>query len=38
MKTKTKQVKKAVATKTKTATVLQPTKSPGTKGGRRRYD
>jgi|JI9StandDraft_1071089.scaffolds.fasta_scaffold08853_5 hypothetical protein len=38
MTTKKKQVKKTAAPKSKTATVLQPTKSPGTKGGRRRYD
>ena len=32
MTTKKKQVKKTAAPKSKTATVLQPTKSPGTKG------
>lgn len=38
MKDKTKKPKKAVAPKSKTAPALKPTNSPGTKGGRRRFD
>lgn len=38
MKDKTKKPKKAVASKSKTVPASVPTKSPGTKGGRRRFD
>ena len=38
MKAKTKKDKKAVAPKSKTVSALVPTKTPGTKGGRRRFD